>query len=633
MYRFKVYQQTQVVMQVQTTLNLRHVLRMTYRVVSVIDLCSVRLKNFISISQSNKINIIHYDSLVVTVMSIEDILSLDKANQIMMKMKHEYDRKNANKIKSKVWQLFTLIFDKRDNKLIENYVRCQRCSKFVAYNGVTTSKLLNHKCQNLSQPTIQGFLSISNNNGAKFSKNDIDAVRDAAAKFVVKDIRPFYAVEGEGLQDLIKTIAKINRKHPNLSDADIERLIPSRKVVRSHVDVKGILAQEIIKKDLVRAIETTGGFCLMIDLYTDKFKSNSYLGMVAKLNFIEGDEIYRRVYVLNLDVMRSVQKRGEEVRNEIIKILKKFDLTEQHMIENITWITDRGGNIRVALEKCVRINCFSHLINNLVEHMCKHVKPVKDLISDAASLVRYLKKSGLSIQKFHMALQSYCETRWNTVYYLLKSINDNYASIMGVLLEKEAIAPLSNVTEKLTLISKLDLVKIADFLELFTSISVHAQGDKYETLHTVWPCFHAIKNHLEPNRMELLNVKSMKAKGREYIEKILDDFAPKMIHKIAVFLHPALKKLNCASELEKEEIIEHVKSVFPHDEIGNLVPVLARTNSIETNDNTHQSHSRSISFFQDFINRRNESSNEVQLISNWDEIDNYIKLEIPMVRK
>lgn len=447
-------------------------------------------------------------------MKIDEILVLDKANQLTMKTKHEYEDKNANKIKSKVWQSFFLIIDKTSDKLIKNYVRCQKCSKFCAYNGETTSKLLKHKCRNLAQPTIQSFLSPPLKS-AQFSKSEIDTIRDAAAEFVVKDIRPFYAVEGQGLRNLIKSINNVSRKHQNLSDADIEYLIPSRKVVRNHVDDKAIKAQEIIKKDLARAIDTTGGFCCMIDLYTDRLKSNSYLGMVANLNFIEGEEIHKRRYVINLDLMNYDKKTNEEVRQDLIRVMSKFDLTEKDMIENITWITDRGGNIRVALEKCERLNCFAHLINNLVEYMCKKITYVKDLVSNAASLVRYLKKSGLSLKEIRNSLQSYCETRWNTVYYLLSCIVNNYTSILNVLARKETITPSSNATDKLTCLSKSDMVTIAEFLKLFTSISVHVQGDKYETLHTVWPYFHTIDKYLALSQHDSPIVKLMKAKGQE----------------------------------------------------------------------------------------------------------------------
>lgn len=568
-------------------------------------------------------------------MKIEEIRALDKENQLTMKMRHEYERKSVNKIKSKVWQSFSLVFDKRTDKLIKNYVRCHKCSNFCAYNGETTSKLLKHKCKDHGQPTINDFISNSSKISAHFSKNEITAIRDAAVEFIVKDIRPFYAVEGDGLQSLIKTIAKISRNHPNLSDTDIERLIPSRKVVRSRVDDKGIEAHEMIKTDLARAIETTGGFCCMIDLYSDRYKCNSYLGIVAKLNIIEENEIHQREYVLNLDTVKCDKKTGEEIRRELIRVLAKFDLTEKHMIENITWITDRGGNIRVALEDCERLNCFAHLINNLVEHMCKKIEPVNTLITNAASLVRYLKKSGLSIQDFKTALQSYCETRWNTVYYLLSSIVKNYNSILDVLARKEIITPTSNAIAKLTRLSKPDLTTIADFLETFTLISVNVQGSKFATLHTVWPFFNKIEKHLAPNPVDSANVKLMKAKGLEYISKNLNAFRPKMIHKVAVFLHPAAKQLNCASEQDREQIIEHVRRMLPNNEIERVVSEVSNRNLSESNRS--RSLNASTSFFEEFINRTNESSDDLPLqlepndTSN--EINNYIGLEVSIVSR
>lgn len=480
----------------------------------------------------------------------------------------------------------------------------------MPYNGTTTSKLLSHACQIDKQPRINDFLSSSTSNAspASFSREEIDEIREAASQFVVNDIRPFYAVEGEGLRNFLKAIVKVSKRHPNMSEADIDRLLPSRRVIKRYVYNKSIEMKKIIKNDFKRAIESVGGFCVTLDLYSDKYKCNNYLGITAKMNILSGDEIEQKEYVINLDAIYSTKKTGQVVREEIIKVLNQFDLTENHMRENITWITDREGNIRVALEKCVRINCFAHLLNNVVEHMCKEIVTVKKLVSDAASLVRYLKKAGLTNQNLSGALQSYCETRWNTVFYLFRSIIINYNSIFTILSEREKLKP--SVTDKLTCLPKTDLAAIADFLELFSEITVHVQGEKYETIHTVWPYFHAIEKHLVLSHFDSPIVRLMKIKGREYITLNITKFCPTMVHRKAVFLHPALKHLNCGTEMEKEEIINHMKSLIPNDVGRNIT---TNVESIET-----ATRKRSTLIFGDFLKppiqdiESNTSSNEVE---------------------
>lgn len=175
-------------------------------------------------------------------------------------------------------------------------MKCLKCTKFMPYNGVTTSKLLSHNCQNDKQPKINNFLTTARS--VNFSKQEIDEIKEAASEFVVNEIRPFYAVEGQGLRKFLRTIVKISKRHPNLNEADIDRLLPSRKVVQRHVFNKSIKMKELIKNDFKRAIESVGGFCCTIDIYSDKYKCNSYLGMTAKLNIINGEEIEQKEYIV-----------------------------------------------------------------------------------------------------------------------------------------------------------------------------------------------------------------------------------------------------------------------------------------------------------------------------------------------
>lgn len=149
-------------------------------------------------------------------------------------------------------------------------------------------------------------------------------------------------------------------------------------------------------------------------------------------------------------------------------------------------------------------------------------------------------------------------------------------------------------------------------------------------LHTVWPFFNTIEKHLALNTLDSPNVASMKAKGREYFRKNLSDFQPEMIHKVAVFLHPGLKQLHCALEHEREEIIEHVKSMLPNSEIEQVISEVPNRNLNEPNRSG--SLNESISFFEEFIHRTNERSDfKLQSNDTSNEINNYIRLEVSMV--
>lgn len=122
-----------------------------------------------------------------------------------------------------------------------------------------------------------------------------------------------------------------------------------------------------------------------------------------------------------------MQKTADVLYDEIKEQLNSFNVTEIDLIEKVTFITDRGTNIKSALESrgVNRLSCFAHLVNNLVGKMCK-VNIVKQQITYAARLFKYMKISGLNVQ-LKRTLKSFCTTRWNTVYDLFKSVYENYS--------------------------------------------------------------------------------------------------------------------------------------------------------------------------------------------------------------
>lgn len=111
-----------------------------------------------------------------------------------------------NRIKSNVWEMFQMIIDESTEEwsVVSNHVRCSSCSKFFTYNGEAATALLRHSSCGKQRSSLFKFLV--NKNPTKFNKIDLNNVREAAMKFVVKDRRPYYVIEGDGLIDLCKSM-------------------------------------------------------------------------------------------------------------------------------------------------------------------------------------------------------------------------------------------------------------------------------------------------------------------------------------------------------------------------------------------------------------------------------------------
>lgn len=308
------------------------------------------------------------------------------------------------------------------------------------------------------------------------------------------------------------------------------------------------------------ALNFAGGFSCTSDLWIDNFKRKSYLCITAHLNLFQNEKIVPKMYLINMNAMNDEPKNGTAIFTEMTKIFQKFGLTTDEIIDKITFITDRGGNMRTGLTDCVRLNCYAHIINNIVQKMCK-LDDVDGLITKAASLVRYMKITGLNNnEQLVSSLKSYCETRFNTVVDMFESIERNYYGILNLLQEKQQKTKQTNLLPKITCLDNGQLKLIIDFLKIFKEITTDIEGDQYITIIKVWPAYLKIVKHLLRKENDSYIVSEMKNIGRQYIEQKKKDIEPDMIHKVAVFLHPAFKNLGFADSQEQQKIHSYTRS-------------------------------------------------------------------------
>lgn len=528
--------------------------------------------------------------------------------------------RQSGKVTSEVWKSFHVVGIKiNGEEVMTNFAKCKKCSGYVQFYGSTTTQLKRHRCEN-TQPQINEYMQ--NRSHTNISQNDITEIHNAASKFIALDIRPFSAVDGDGLRTLVWTVAKIARKYRNLTDKDIERLIPHRSTVSRNVSNVSRQAIAMITEDFKRALECPGGFSCTTDLYSDCFKCNTYLGITASLNCLCEGKITQKRYVIHLDKIEEVKKSAANIWKAIKECFNLYKVSEQQIIENITWVTDRGLNIKNALDKCKRMNCYAHIINNIVKYMCEKDSEMKDIVSNGASLVRYMKLATVDKKKLKTSLKSHCETRWNTVYYMLFSIIDNYAEIYQILSEKERSSSVNkHITEKLTCLDKRVLESVCSFLELFKNISVMIEGDKYETIHQVWPAYSNIEAYLQPKYTDEPIIDRMKELGRKYILEHAIDIKPDMYHKVAVILHPLMKTLRNVNIQEREAVVEHVESLV-------LEPNEIFQQTTETSDgNNNQSKSTGQQLFDGFMGTSSQLVDEIHI----NEVHKYINFSVNWV--
>lgn len=290
--------------------------------------------------------------------------------------------------------------------------------------------------------------------------------------------------------------------------------------------------------------------------------------------------------------------------------------------------------MRTAFTDFYRIYCFAHIVNNIVQHMCEDEK-MTEIILKAASSVRFVKITGQNNDvRLKSSLKSFCATRFNTVVTMLDSMENNYNEVLIMLSDKQNKAKPENLIKKITCLDQIELRAICDFLRLFAEITNIIEGDKYVTIHRTWPAFRKIEKHLLSTTADIPVVKRMKQIGREYIRENRTEIEPMSIHKLSVFLHPALKSLAFLNLHERIELYSLARSKvateisLAFDENANST-LHSNQNAGATSklDETNQSKNKQSCWFEEFLEETEETSEMTEL----DEIQRYIDFKIPKV--
>lgn len=130
--------------------------------------------------------------------------------------------------KAEFWKVYKKLFtsDGKDT----NCVQCQNCNRFDEYDTNKGLKTLNGHakiCNAIGAPKLDGFIQRE----IKLNKFEQDVLTKAAVKFCYKDMRPFVAVEGDGLRGLLEAVSAISAKYGRLSESQLKKVLPVANTV------------------------------------------------------------------------------------------------------------------------------------------------------------------------------------------------------------------------------------------------------------------------------------------------------------------------------------------------------------------------------------------------------------------
>ena len=161
----------------------------------------------------------------------------------------------------------------------------------------------------------------------------------------------------------------------------------------------------------------------------------------------------------------------------ILSIFQKYGLREVEVKKHVVFLTDRGPNVKYGLIQVgfTRLNCYAHLIHNLVSCMLNW-SGIKSMIQQCADLSSYVKSSGLNT-KLKTSLKRHTTTRWNSTFIMIDAILTNFEDVYELLIIKQRLRnearaksykpPDSEISDLITSINPTVLKSLRTFLEPF----------------------------------------------------------------------------------------------------------------------------------------------------------------------
>lgn len=412
----------------------------------------------------------------------------------------------------------------------------------------------NEEKQHAPLRKIDSYLTVTASDARnKLSTEITSLLKDSAVKFVAKDVRPMNALLGTGLNELLSTFTLIGAKYGKFTPDACGEILPHPTTITRHIEKK---AEQLVPTlaSLIEKNFLSNGGAVTLDMWTDKYRKRSYMGITA--HFIdENFALHDRVLATHF-IPPDIQHTAVNLHRELMHVLRTLKLYEclERQTEKFVFVTDRGSNLVAALKNFTRLNCIEHILNNVVEEACK-VHSVALLISKCKELVTYFKTSGLNL-KLKKVLRGTADTRWNTVFYMIESILQNYDEARELLVQKSK-------TDKIDDISKVQLEILADFFEPFREMTLRLEGSSKPSICFVQPWLNAIETHLTRRSGEHSLLTDIKDFVWNYFSNLAESTI-KSYHKIAMFIHPLFKSLKCFSAAERESILTEVRYFCTH---------------------------------------------------------------------
>lgn len=401
-----------------------------------------------------------------------------------------FEMKPTGNGEKSIWPDVSYLYKKETGEKQDGFLACNFCKQvwiFKMSSGTTTIMThLNKKHlepKSTEQPAITRFIA---NENVKISQPDSKSILDACVAVSTKNLRPFQALVGEEMTDLLHVIWSMGAKYGAISRDQLTKIIPSPQSISRRTNESSEKKKMEMKEVLVELATNKQKLSFTTDTWTDNLKRNGFLSLTV--HFCKPDSQKMIDQVIELKVLRVDGKKDSSyIRRKINEILEFYGLLDN--IKDFVFITDRGGNIKKALRDCTRLNCFPHFCNNIIRAACQ-IDTVKATIKNCNAIVRYFKFTGLN-NLLKTSFKTAVDTRFNSNMMMFNSLITNWRDIESILRQKNELERMDDLD--------VELIKIlVEYLKEFKTWSDFTDASHKPSLSLMWIAIDRFIRHSTP---------------------------------------------------------------------------------------------------------------------------------------
>ncbi|XP_034250235.1 uncharacterized protein LOC117650746 [Thrips palmi] len=353
---------------------------------------------------------------------------------------------NGKPTKSPAWDGFHVVVWRDNTKIEAGTAVCLACGAVLISSGGPSSlkkhveKYCSGQLHSASSAPGQGFRPVS----AQLRDVFIDKVADTCAE----SMGAVHLITSEAVVDLMQTVADIAARCKGR--IDVRNIMPQANTVMNRIDSRAKkFVQELVPR-VKKAIEDMR--CqAATDMWTDDNEKKHFIAITVA--FVDETGKASETHDLVVAQFPSAMKAtGSNILKAMYDAMEEIGITREEF-RRIDWITDRGANIKKALEDLSKEDCAAHQINTCVrstftvpfyelrQKAMEALSPAgKKLLQDSENVVRAVKAAkpdlivpGVALRELKKALPLPQQQFSSNNCKMLQSLQSHKKKVLAVL--------------------------------------------------------------------------------------------------------------------------------------------------------------------------------------------------------